>query len=244
MGEYAELILNGDDCESCGISFHDEGPGYPRRCKGCKDECDRDEKTDLMEILDKFLLKPGINVSENALEFFSEPWSDEKYSYWSDGNIIARTQKIEKITRKSKIASQRITGFSFNEQESLFSQPPKVVEKICDKCENGIAEPEKTCPECDGRGDVIAETSYSDYEVECASCGGTGVSTEVRCRCQTEVTKVGQEFIQDSYLRIISKLPNANILRRKIKTLAGIPFIFDGGRGYVMPVVKGGDRDG
>lgn len=35
MGEQAELILNGDVCEGCGEEFHNEGPGYPRRCASC-----------------------------------------------------------------------------------------------------------------------------------------------------------------------------------------------------------------
>lgn len=34
MGEYAELILNGDVCEGCGEEMGD-GQGYPRRCSSC-----------------------------------------------------------------------------------------------------------------------------------------------------------------------------------------------------------------
>lgn len=35
MGDVAEAILNGDDCEVCG-EYLGEGDGYPRRCKACK----------------------------------------------------------------------------------------------------------------------------------------------------------------------------------------------------------------
>ncbi len=34
MGEYADYILNGDDCQECGQHIG-EGNGYPRSCAGC-----------------------------------------------------------------------------------------------------------------------------------------------------------------------------------------------------------------
>jgi len=36
MGEFADYVLNGDDCESCGMPFDDAGDGYPRQCGACK----------------------------------------------------------------------------------------------------------------------------------------------------------------------------------------------------------------
>lgn len=35
MGDAADAILNGDDCELCG-EYLGSGDGYPRKCKGCK----------------------------------------------------------------------------------------------------------------------------------------------------------------------------------------------------------------
>lgn len=37
MGEYADYMLNGDDCQYCG-EYLGEGDGYPRSCKSCRDE--------------------------------------------------------------------------------------------------------------------------------------------------------------------------------------------------------------
>lgn len=34
MGEYADYILNGDDCQYCG-EYLGEGDGYPRSCEAC-----------------------------------------------------------------------------------------------------------------------------------------------------------------------------------------------------------------
>jgi hypothetical protein len=35
MGEYADYILNGDDCQECG-QYIGEGDGFPRTCKACQ----------------------------------------------------------------------------------------------------------------------------------------------------------------------------------------------------------------
>lgn len=37
MGEIADMIVNGDMCEGCGV-WLGEGDGYPRRCDSCKDD--------------------------------------------------------------------------------------------------------------------------------------------------------------------------------------------------------------
>lgn len=38
MGEIADLMINGDICEGCGVELGGEGDGYPRRCSGCARE--------------------------------------------------------------------------------------------------------------------------------------------------------------------------------------------------------------
>lgn len=40
MGEMAEYMLNGDDCEWCG-EYLGDGLGYPRLCSSCQREADR-----------------------------------------------------------------------------------------------------------------------------------------------------------------------------------------------------------
>lgn len=36
MGEIADLMINGDICEGCGVELDGSGDGYPRRCRGCE----------------------------------------------------------------------------------------------------------------------------------------------------------------------------------------------------------------
>ncbi len=35
MGEQADYMINGDDCDVCGMPFVEEGAGFPRTCKDC-----------------------------------------------------------------------------------------------------------------------------------------------------------------------------------------------------------------
>ena len=37
MGEYAEMMINGDSCQVCG-EFLGEGPGHPMTCSYCHSE--------------------------------------------------------------------------------------------------------------------------------------------------------------------------------------------------------------
>jgi hypothetical protein len=35
MGEIADLMINGDICQLCGVELEGEGDGFPRMCVGC-----------------------------------------------------------------------------------------------------------------------------------------------------------------------------------------------------------------
>ena len=41
MGDMADYILNGDDCEGCG-EYLGEGKGFPRRCSSCGGQDDEE----------------------------------------------------------------------------------------------------------------------------------------------------------------------------------------------------------
>lgn len=44
MGEIAEMMLNGDLCEGCGIYLPGDGEGFPRYCHDCTVEQSPKEK--------------------------------------------------------------------------------------------------------------------------------------------------------------------------------------------------------
>jgi hypothetical protein len=41
MGEIADMMLDGDLCEGCGVYMGSAGAGFPRRCRSCM----RDERS-------------------------------------------------------------------------------------------------------------------------------------------------------------------------------------------------------
>lgn len=44
MGEIAEMMLDGDLCEQCGVYMGSPGQGFPRKCKDCRRENRKDAK--------------------------------------------------------------------------------------------------------------------------------------------------------------------------------------------------------
>lgn len=38
MGEMADYMINGDDCQICGVPFDDAGEGFSRTCKACEED--------------------------------------------------------------------------------------------------------------------------------------------------------------------------------------------------------------
>jgi len=56
MGEIAEYLLNGDDCQYCG-EYLGEGDGYPRSCDGCEDnEGDEDNSLNPAKYIDAAIM--------------------------------------------------------------------------------------------------------------------------------------------------------------------------------------------
>lgn len=49
MGEYADYILNGDDCQECG-EYIGPGDGFPRSCGGCSQPVKRNSSDDFLAL--------------------------------------------------------------------------------------------------------------------------------------------------------------------------------------------------
>lgn len=46
MGEQADLILEGVNCQYCGCFICEEGPGHTQLCAGCEQEAEFDDEDD------------------------------------------------------------------------------------------------------------------------------------------------------------------------------------------------------
>lgn len=70
MGEMAEYLLNGDDCQYCGEHLG-SGDGYPRSCAGCDDE-ESEEEENCMTVSDEHTPKDSIDSAIIWLEIAKE----------------------------------------------------------------------------------------------------------------------------------------------------------------------------
>lgn len=85
------------------------------------------------------------------------------------------------------------------------------------------------CPECAGKGHRPGTASYHTFSEECSHCGGQGKIRGIA------VTKVGETYVQNYYLRLIAALPGSELEVAPAKE-AKAHFRFAGGIGVVMPV--------
>lgn len=109
MGEQAEYMLNGDDCESCGVHIGD-GPGYPRKCDDCKS--DDVPQTGILEFeAIKILSNKGFHVKQFSDHHFRingkvDVWpSKNKYHVLGTdkrGKYRAIEEIIEDYLKKTK----------------------------------------------------------------------------------------------------------------------------------------------
>ena len=142
---------------------------------------------------------------------YSVPWSEEHFSYASDGSILIRVSRLPDVLEnklvQSVINDQKISGFFNNEIDMWFRVPDITPEKmICEECYN------------------------SHYNRYCEECGGNGyVNKKI-------VVEIEGMFFNNKYLRMILTLPDVKMaLINKIGAPA--KFRFNGGDGLLMPML-------
>jgi hypothetical protein len=104
-----------------------------------------------------------------------------------------------------------------------------VYERECDECD-GDGEFEHgshtyECKECDGSGSITSKRAFADAEKQaCYRCNGTGH--------EFLAAPIGNTFAQSRYITLLATLPNCRVAPDGNKAM---PFVFDGGRGWLMP---------
>lgn len=87
MGEYADYILNGDDCQECGEHIG-EGDGYPRSCAGCAREEKRPTRRDNPDA-------PFIMQNTAGAKCALKHWlKARRYNAWSFGQTDKKGQPL------------------------------------------------------------------------------------------------------------------------------------------------------
>lgn len=194
-------------------------------------------------------LKPFCGSGKNAT-----PFSRENYTFATNGHILIRVFRVPEIAPRDDAPDLARAMAGFDAEAEWFDLPVVKVDKLrCTTC-NGAGQV-CDCPECEGKGRISFRTDYNDYSVECESCDGEGVVSPGDFKCLTEKeeetktctncdgggftfviesTDIGMAKIQNRYIAMIAKLPNAKIGITGELTMAR--FTFDGGDGLVMPM--------
>lgn len=194
-------------------------------------------------------------------EILTEPFSDNDYTYASDGCIIIRVDKIPKII-KTGIPGKAAELFEENKinENEIWIDPPKfeIIERNCSKCK-GTGKI-TVCEECEGVGSLEFSNSYNDYDVECKSCFGKNIKNEkceacegtgkykeysspvieasVRVVTDIRINGIYEDFavmLNGMYLEMIQDLPNIKIALQD-NSIKPVKLKFDGGIGLLMPM--------
>jgi len=130
----------------------------------------------------------------------SEPFSDDEYSYATDGAILIRVPRQDDIKKDTPVFISRRTssraivlvirddvGLYFNHDTltNWIDMPMLPNMAVCEKC-NGTGKFRAACFECYGDGMLTFDSEYNTYKVECMSCSG-GKSDGILCdKCEGE----------------------------------------------------------
>jgi len=175
----------------------------------------------------------------------SEPFSDGEYSYATDGFVLIRIPRqsdikknlpvyVSKLTNKQAVnletRNDAIPYFNHDSLTDWIDMPVLPDRAVCKKCNGaGVLH---TCCECDGSGTVGLENEYNSYNIECASCDGSGKADEILCnKCEGEGKVSEVPFIEfvGAGMRIATKY------LYKIKDLPGIQLSISG-QDWTKPV--------
>lgn len=181
-------------------------------------------------------------------EYLLKPWRCEQGIAASNGHVLVLVSddggeyQPEPESFKGKIA----------EFETKFTGGPEWIDVvsiqlgdsgICKYCRGRGCNYVVECDECDGDGDFI----HGSHTYDCKECDGDGTilcskdsdgAKRVSCfNCDAtgrgfQPVQVGNSFAQGRYLEKLAKLPNCQIAPDGDKAM---PFVFDGGRGWLMP---------
>lgn len=179
------------------------------------------------------------------------PFSDDQYTYATNGHILVRAPKLDQFEKNESFldwASKALEGFKRTPEKWLKVLPTTHSKETCKVCDGSGRLQE--CAECDGSGDVEFSTDYNDYEHECKSCRGEGVSKtgsfgtpDVVCdTCHgsglvwgdAHRDKYGEAYFCASLISLMQDLPNIEIGPFEANDVA--LFRFNGGDGLIMPL--------
>ena len=201
---------------------------------------------EIAEILERFCNKNNPQ--------YSIPFNGHGYTMACTGYMAVRVSGVRDQYPNDVDLAAKINGLFPGVQEMLTSLDLTELLDVdslravlpCPKCrdrKNSII----VCPECDGSGEAEASNSYSDYEVECATCQGSGKCVCDECGGVGEITNedavevLGVTF-KVKNLSVILGLPGVHFFlngcEAGYKNKRPAYFRFDGGEGILIPCLS------
>lgn len=181
---------------------------------------------------------------------FNEPFSDDQYSYATDGFLIVRIPRVKELNNDVPTIV-KLTELPFDSDKAAYApvpsyEPPEM--ENCPVC-RGVRK-SYSCDECNGDGFVKWQSGSNAYEAECKNCHGDGYlpGGEETCHwCD------GRGLVQSDEYEVAHDYGNgygvSKALLEKVKILPGlsvssnmvgdrfIPFKFLGGDGILMAML-------
>ena len=180
-------------------------------------------------------------------EQLTEPFSQGEFTYATDGWIAVKVPRIENVPENQFAPNMERLAWDHDSLKDWGNLPEYSLEDAgpCRQC--GGKKFQQTCPECNGDGEVYAETGYNEYLCDCKTCGAEGtISAESGDTCDA-CAGTGKDLrtpvpwatgaINSLLLEKIRVLPGVQ-LSKKGDGFEAYRFRFDGGSGMIMPMMK------
>ena len=181
---------------------------------------------------------------DKSSEPHAVPFSDDKYTYASDGHIIVKVPLVNGVGPNKKSPNATSLKWEITHKGEWLDLPTYSLpqKQICILCIGGGKV--DVCPECDGDGEVCFSNQHSHYEEECKTCCGNAYilgEEDVCSWCKGE----GRTYPSNIQGTIMNDTKMNIYLLEKIKTLDNpkiflpdfdgmVHFKFDGGVGILM----------
>jgi len=184
-----------------------------------------------------------------------QPWSDDQYSYATDGHILVRIQRIPEITNTDGVSLEHLPldHDEMAEWHSLPSEIPNDQRVPCKVCKGSGRITE--CNDCDGTGHVDYTFEASNGETyeenhDCPVCDGSGKTNGEGDRCEecegkgsqlvpasVKIESIGMNISSHLLLKV-HDLPGVQIAIKSHGPydLPPVRFRFEGGIGLMMPM--------
>lgn len=218
--------------------------------------------------------KPEIDLQPfcgecNIRTYLNAPISLDNYTYASNGHLLVRVDRRNDAQAPDNLPVKLADSFRSLPEKALKKRgtetgilhlsgfEPELTD--CNECEGlGLT---YVCPECEGNGEIIIDSQFNSYEMDCKTCDRTGTASEDqiktlrkrhsrhplvnkapnRCQSCTGSGKrpkeqkhiVGDASLGSDYLLLFKTLPNATVYAFGKADCALI--VFDGGIGVLMP---------